>query len=146
MSVKERRQQSTIGDRLSNAIGNEWWATLRIRTVYLNISMCVLVSWCVCVCGRALSNIVFAGLDGSFRFRGASVKWKEKHSKTLSVYGHVMVFIFMDMLCCACFNVCVSVCVCVTLLPIYGTILWMPHTHTHTYTCPHTQRTLQRRR
>lgn len=141
MSVKERRQQSTIGDRLSNAIGNEWWATLRIRTVYLNISMCVLVSGCVCVfvCVRGLSNIVFAGLDGSFRFlfRGASVKWKEKHSKTLSVYGHVMVFIFMDMLC-------LLQCVCVSpsvfvwpFCPFMG-----PFYECHT----HAQRTLQRRR
>lgn len=108
--------------------GNELWASLRIRTV--DISMCV------CVCMRCLILFLLGSSPVSVSGASeASEKWKEKHSKTLSVHGHVMVFIFMDMLCppaLVCEYVCRSACVCVTLLPFMGPF-YECHIHTHTH-------------
>lgn len=105
--------------------GNELWAALRIRTVYISI--------CVCVCMRCL--ILF--LLGSSPVSVSGAKWKEKHSKTLSVYGHVMVFIFMDMLCPpALVCECMSVSLLVFVWPfchLWDRFMNAIHTQTHTH-------------
>lgn len=120
----ESRQQSTIGDRGMNC-GQ--------RCVYaLFVSGYFYVCVCVCVCCLILFSLGSTPVSVS-GVSEASEKWKEKHSKTLSVYGHVMVFIFMDMLCLpapVCGYECLSVSVCVTLLPFMGPF-YECHTHTH---------------
>lgn len=107
--------------------GNELWAALRIRTVYISICDCV------CVCMRCL--ILF--LLGSSPVSVSGAKWKEKHSKTLSVYGHVMVFIFMDMLCPpALVCECMSVSLLVFVWPfchLWDRFMNAIHTQTHTH-------------
>lgn len=97
----------------------------------------------VCVCVRVLSNIVFVGLDASFCFRGKWGEWKVKR-KTLEdsfglwaryglyLYGHAVP-------ACASVWVWVSLCFCLCdPFAIYGTILWMPYTHTHTHVAKET--------
>lgn len=89
-----------------------------------------------CMCVRCLILFLLGSSPVSVSGASeASEKWKEKHSKTLSVYGDVMVFIFMDMLCppaLVCEYVCRSACVCVTLLPFMGPF-YECHIHTHTH-------------
>lgn len=122
--------QSTAIEAYAQYYAYVQWPAVKI--VFTQLDVHFRVSMCVCV--RA--GISSAWLSATLPSEKKKLKHNTTHThlKTLSVYGNVMVFIFMDMPVWQCVRVCV--CVCVTLLPFMGSFyecLSNTHAHTHTH-------------